>query len=281
MTESKNGWSLKGGKQSLYDFWIWGRYDLATSFKSPILEGLLFILFAGILVPSLLLIQEFWFPFVIGSNENNNDLIEAIEIFSEEFSTSLLFVSMHSATQLIIFIIPMLLSLSFTQILEDGSIRTLLSYPITRSHLLIGKFAFPVFLTGIISSICSLGINILLIPMGKNVEVFILAEVFLWLSISLVAVSMILISILTRNAILALVIGSGVWFFGISFVAPNLNMSFLLRGLCNPMTILSEYASQSVLGPTIFDIQILLTLFTLSVLLLSFISYILFRRLEV
>ena len=36
----------------LHEISIWTRYDLATSFKSPILEGVFFILLAGTLIPA-------------------------------------------------------------------------------------------------------------------------------------------------------------------------------------------------------------------------------------
>lgn len=264
----------------LHEISIWTRYDLATSFKSPILEGVFFILLAGTLIPALLGIQKYWIPFVTSFDGIDSDILKTIEIFSKDFSTVTLLSSLFSVGQLAIFIIPLLLSFSFAQTLEDGSIRTLLSYPIKRSRFLTVKFALPVIFTAGISSICSLGINYLLIPGNKDLEVFMLSIVFLWLLISLVTVCTILIGILTRNAVLTLVFGSGVWFLGNSFIVTSSETSIILRGLFSPMTVMLEYVSQGFNAPTISDIYILLSVFPILIMLISAVSYVLFRRIE-
>jgi ABC-type transport system involved in multi-copper enzyme maturation permease subunit len=264
----------------LHEISIWTRYDLAASFKSPILEGVFFILLASTLVPALLGIQKYWIPFVTSFNGIDSDILETIEAFNKDFSTVTLLSSLFSVGQLAIFITPLLLSFSFAQPLEDGSIRTLLSYPIKRSHFLTERFALPVIFTAGISSICSLGINYLLIPGNKDLEVFVLSIVFLWLLISLVTVCAILIGILTRNAVLTLVFGSGVWFLGNSFIVTSSETSIILRGLFSPMTVMLEYVSQGFNAPPISDIYILLNVFPILIMLISAVSYVLFRRLE-
>ncbi len=240
--------------------------QLSTIYRFPALELLIAFFFAislnGVsagLHPDALIPQED--PMVWG-------VYSSVGILSDTF---------NSFTIIFTFLTPMLVALTIARPFEDGSFRTLLSFPLTRLNLFSVNAILPIVLLGCFANI-SVVVAILLFSYSfieVSAILLYVASIFLY-SLILAAFST-TIAVISRSTAATSIGSIGVWFTLYS-IAPILKEFTLAYVFIQPISSLGDYLSNLIV---LSDIACGFLLLFLVSILLFFISYLIFNRAEV
>ncbi len=109
------------------------------------------------------------------------------------------------------FLMPMIISFSLSRFFEDGMMRTLLSYPISRTQYLITKTGILLTLSFLFPLFSSIFWIILWFPYGFGIQHFLLISISAFASLLMIISSLVLLSIISRKVAPTAIIGLSVW----------------------------------------------------------------------
>jgi ABC-type transport system involved in multi-copper enzyme maturation permease subunit len=261
------------------------RLVLSTTFRFPILEGLLVIF--SVVIGYLMLFSDYYGMFFIIRNVpmwDGSELLEDLSFLVETVPTTTFASTLFSLSYLIMFLLPMLIAFDLGGGLESGFLRTLLSYPISRNTFLICIGGVAILLTGFASSLSLISL-ILLFPQPFDWFQVALHMCSLWSYVLLVGSSAVIISIIFRSARLAILGSIGFWFV-ILFLSLFSGVDLRLLGFLNPILMSVSYTTGNpnahIFGEIMFS-DVILSLIG-SILFgfgLFLASLVLFRRTEI
>lgn len=192
-------------------------------------------------------------------------------------SVGILSDTFNSFTVILTFLTPMLVALTIARPFEDGSFRTLLSYPLSRFSLFSVNTILPIILLGCLANI-SVVVAILLFSYS-----FIEVSAILLYVASLFLYSLVLgafsttIAVISRSTAATSIGSIGVW-FTLSSITPAFKDYTLAYVFIQPISSLRDYFGNLIVFSDIACGFILVLVVSL---LLFFISYLIFNRAEV
>ncbi len=158
-------------------------------------------------------------------------------------------------------IAPLLSTLSLTRPIEDGTLRTYLSFPVSRSTILFVKFLLVnLLLWGI-----SMGgwiIQIVLgIPNFQQYPTLLFWSLVLLLNCMLITSTCFLVSMLSKRTETSLLFGLGMWYL-LTMMSTNYNLSIQVRGVFYPVVMIwaSIYYGTSYVSANQFILPIIGTI---------------------
>jgi len=262
-------------KYDLRRFQGWVELEISSNYTTPVLEGLIALLvFLGFFGVTFM-VHDLAIP--IGSN-----LPPAFVSESLQHASSLAYLnSITISSQLMMFLLSMLITRTLARGFEEGLLTTYLSYPVSRSCLLILKVGIPVMIVGLTTTSVSIIANWLFFSSAGNIYTVLLITGALWLQIVLIATSVALIAIATKSVFTSTTIGVGVWYL-LLFLVPSYEwIPLALRSILSPVMIVGKYLILPSLGPTITDLTISLVGGLMLFMILSILTYVTFKRTEV
>jgi hypothetical protein len=240
--------------------------QLSTIYRFPVLELLIAFFFAislnGVsagLHPDTLIPQED--PLVWGVSN----------------SVGILSVTVNQFTVILTFLTPMLVAFTIAKPFEDGSFRTLLSYPLTRFSLFSVNTILPIVLLGCLVNI-SVVVAILLFSYSFiEVSAILLSIASVFLYSFILGTFSTAIAVISRSTAVTSIGSIGVWFTLYS-IAPILKNVTLAYVFVQPISSLGDYFNDLIV---LSDIASGFLLIIVASILLFFISYLVLNRAEV
>jgi len=178
------------------------------------------------------------------------------------------------------FFVPLLSTLTITRPIEDGTLRAYLSFPVSRSSILMVKFLLVNLILWVTSTGSWIMVVALLLPGYQQYLSLIVWSLVLLLNCMVITSTCFLISMLSKQSGTSLFIGLGLWYV-LTVLASSYNTPIQLRGLFFPAIIVwlsVQYGSSYVLtGELILPI-----LGAIAIVILAYSAcHIVFKKMEV
>ena len=257
--------------------------ELAISYSYSLLLGLFGIVS---ILTGLTTMNTTYTPFAFGFDislpfTGNEDVERYFGYFSSRRGLALVY-SLKVSFIAFSFLMPMVIAFSFSRFFEDGTLRTILSYPIARTHYLLTKSIILLALTFIFSLISGMFWIVLWFPFGTGIEYLFIILISAFASFLILVSSLILLSIISRKISTTAIVGLSVWgvlMYLIEFTRDVIPLEVI--EIMNPLKIAEYYVTGYPLELLIFDVGIsIATSITLSFVCLL-IAVFLFKRTEV
>jgi len=218
-------------KRALKRAWAAFEIEIDISFPFPVLECLFVV---PLFLASSIALQVI--PTFYARSDLFPDFFRPgdIVMFIDGVGIRVFAEALYSLNAIILFIIPMIITFNLARNLENGIMKTLLSYPIGRRKLLITKVCQVVILVWF-AMISGLFFSVYVFtPVMNGMPSFILMSASLLALVFAVTTTTILIAIATKSTPATAILGSGLW-FSFLFLAMSRTFSSIVRGIMNPV----------------------------------------------
>ncbi|MDF1537980.1 MAG: hypothetical protein P1Q69_03665 [Candidatus Thorarchaeota archaeon] len=247
------------------------RIEFATSYRFPMLEGLVALFFFLLFWNTL----GGWSTRVFGIGQ-----FDRINYVLGSLVPSRLFFGASPFASLMAILVPILVALSIAKPFEDGYIRTLATYPLRRSSILITKILLIIVVPATTIStalLCAIALVYPGFPAASDISIVLIS---IWLMISLQTAVCTIIAVFSKRLSITALFGVGFWFVVIVILGQP-DTSPLLVSTLNPIRAATEFVWALPTAPVFGDIVGgAIIAFVLSV-LLTITSIIVFSRMEI
>ncbi|MHA1970684.1 MAG: hypothetical protein ACTSXE_02425 [Candidatus Thorarchaeota archaeon] len=257
------------------------RLEFRHSYRSPLVEFItVFFLYIAFSATYAWASRPLWIGTIPGPTWNGTAQIDYFQSFMNSISTTTLVSSLDQLWAVIMFIMPLIVAFTTARSFEDGSLRTLLSYPVERTHLLLMRILVPFLIIGGISTLSVLLAQFLMVPAVIDIGAFLSYFGIFYLAIILVIASISLLAIVTKRMMATAVGGVAVW-YGLLIFSWTSACPRVLFWIMNPIYMFSQYNLGGELAPVLGDV--LYTIGVMSVMVVVFIlsAIMLFKKVEV
>jgi ABC-type transport system involved in multi-copper enzyme maturation permease subunit len=265
--------------------------EAGNSYRYPLIEVItvFFLYLAFSAVYSLAMMQQLM-DTTPGPMWNGTSQVDFLLSYEGTVSTFVLSSAIEQAWLVLMFLIPILIAYTTARAFEDGSLRTLLSYPVRRSHLLLMRTLVSVLIIGALTNFSIFLALFLFLPAPLDlVSVLFLIGTF-WLAILFITSSVVFFSVLVKRMIVAAMGGVALW-YGLLTLGYMPDAPPILQSLANPIRMMTRYILGSrdtpwrfIIGgetPLIGDVYLTLTVMALAIIFFLATSLLLFRRAEI
>jgi ABC-type transport system involved in multi-copper enzyme maturation permease subunit len=224
---------------------------------------------------------------------NGTSQIDAMLMYERTLATYVFSRALEQVWMALLFLAPVLLAYTTAKAFEDGSLRTILSYPVRRSHLLLMRSLLPVLLLGTVTTVSAFLALLLLVPAPLDLGALLSLTVTFWLALLLLTSSVVFLSVVTKRMVIAAIGGIALW-FGLFTLSYMPDVPEIVSWVADPVHLMQQYflggedslwrfiigASESGPPPP-GDILLMLSIVGLVSVLFLVVSVLIFRRLEV
>jgi len=197
----------------------------------------------------------------------------------ENSSMYSIFAAINAALVIIAFILPIILSFSLSESFQNGFIKTLLSYPITKFQILASKLSIAILLVSILAIIgCTLPVA-LIVPGPKDIESILLVSIALCISVLTISTTTVLVSVIVKTPLSTTVISSGGWIL-LMFLSALQPIGSFIRSALNPVMLVTDFISNVTPDLLLMDVIQILALWTLIGVTTFILSIMKFNRTE-
>ncbi len=262
-------------------------FEFDVSFPFPLAEALSIVL--GVLVAmSIVMMHQSYATFLVYPSELewlNLSQLENLILQVSHADFYLLSGPIFNMTILLIIALPMLCAFRVAGPLENGVLKTMLSYPIRRQELLILKGIEIMALICLPTTMGSLAIIVLYNGLSVGIE-FLLVIVSFWTLAFTILSSSFLLSVITQSSAKAAFSGVALWAV-LLLVGMFAKIPVVLRGIPNPVILTIGYFGGFSLGnqydvaPVLNDVFVSIIGNLLMGILMFIASIRYFRRVEI
>ncbi len=259
-----------------------GRVEAALSYRIPLIEGLLAVVtFIAAVSMSAILITSMKFSMDIGDPLYNGAVgVPLLEQVIGQCATASYALAQDISWAFFIVLIPLFFAFTFARWFEDTTLRTILSYPVSRTTLLAVKIVMSVVVISLPALLVPLFLIIALLPAGASVNLLGLFFVSVVISVALISGTSMLISVILRSASAAAVAGILLWAI-LSYLVSLPDLPTRLFMLCSPTKIVANYALGLYSGMAYSEVIMMLLGSCGLLLLLVLVGVMVLRRVEV
>ncbi len=263
------------------EWWDVTRLEFRHSYRSPLVEYItIFFLYVSFSAANSITSYMNSIDTRPGPMWDGTNQIEYFLSYMNSITTIVFSTILEQLWMTILFIMPLIVAFTSARSFEDGSLRTLLSYPVKRSHLLIMRILVPVFIIGGISTFSALLALLLMVPAPLNIGVIMGFIGVFCMALFLSCASISLLAVLTKRMVTTAIGGVAVW-FGLLTLSYMPWSPKIISWIANPTNMLSQYLSGGEGAPMMGDVLVTIgIMFTLVILFLCA-SVALFRKTEV
>ncbi|MBS3795967.1 MAG: ABC transporter permease [Candidatus Thorarchaeota archaeon] len=213
--------------------------EFKYTYHFPILESIVAIMLfmaatRGIAVGN----ASVWLELCLGSQWDGSRLIERYYAFLEG-GTLAYAMALSSLISVFVLLIPALTAFSLARSFEDGTLQTLLSYPLSRSRILLTKVAMILLLTCIPAMVLALAAVYIYIPGGIQFLPFLALSVAFSVFVLVVTSVGILISLISKRTMPSAAAGMLGWTGALAIVSMDIVPESIKR-VINPVAIITE-----------------------------------------
>ena len=256
------------------------RLEFRHSYRSPLVEFItVFFLYISFSATYSWASRATNFSTIPGPTWNGTAQIDYFHSFMNSASTTTLARSLEQLWVVIMFIMPLVIAFTTARSFEDGSLRTLLSYPVERTHLLLMRILLALLIIGGISTLSVLLAQFLMVPAAIDIGVFLSYFGIFYLAIILVIASISLLAIVTKRTMATAVGGVAAWYSLLIFSSSSASLRNI-SWIMNPIYMFSQYLGGNETAPMLGDV--LFTIGVMSVMVVVFIlsAIMLFKKVE-
>ncbi len=202
------------------------RIETGSAYRYPIAEGVIGVIFLGTFWNSFTV----WpvMPFGVGHYDRFSQVIFASPEIVMETSMSLWAIWLG-------IIVPVLVALSIAGPIEDGYVRTLLTYPIKRLELVLTKVVLMVLLLASTITTALLCVVWLVIPGFPSLESLGLVISGVWAQVFVLCAVSTPIAVVTKKVSSTLVVGSAYWIVSFTLLG-SLEIAPMFLALLLPLS---------------------------------------------
>ncbi|MGV9103744.1 MAG: ABC transporter permease [Candidatus Thorarchaeota archaeon] len=213
--------------------------EFKYTYHFPILESIVAIMLfmaatRGIAVGN----ASVWLELSLGSQWDGSRLIERYYAFLEGGALAYA-MALSSLVSVFVLLIPALTAFSLARSFEDGTLQTLLSYPLSRSCILLTKVAMILLLTCIPAMVLALAAVYIYIPGGIQFLPFLALSVAFSVFVLVVTSVGILISLISKRTMPSAAAGMLGWTGALAIVNMDIVPESIKR-IINPVAIITE-----------------------------------------
>lgn len=268
------------------------RLEAEHSYRFPLAEFLI-VLFVYISFTAIYLVLVS--PNTIGAEPgpmwNGTIQVGYMTAYQQSLGTFVFSRALEQFWMTLLILVPLLVSYTTTKTFEDGSLRTLLSYPVRRSHLLLMRVLLPVLMLGSMTTVSALLALLILIPAPLDLGALLSLTSTYWLALLLLTCSVVFLSVLTRRMVITAIGGITLW-FGLFSLGLLPDTHPIVTWVSNPVRLMRQHLlweetspwRHSVGGsaaPPIGDVFLMVSVVSLVIMVFLVVSIFVFRRMEV
>jgi ABC-type transport system involved in multi-copper enzyme maturation permease subunit len=165
---------------------------------------------------------------------NTTQSVATYEEYRNTMAASVYGVSALGFSYILAFLVPLLTTFTLTGHFEDGTLPTYLSYPISRSSLLLVKASMLIIVLGLSTTVSALSVVLFFsrgVPLDTTIILLLAA---LWSYVVLLTCVTTLVGVLSKNAGATAIVGVLLWYVITMIVATPL-LPDIARGVLNPI----------------------------------------------
>lgn len=224
------------------------KLEVNLSYRFPVIEGA-----AAIILFTCGIVTTSFFSRGPGMNidptfgYNGTEAVVHYLSIIEGAATTAFATALLSCTNILIFLITIFFGFMLSRTFEDGTLRTFLSYPISRNVFLISKIFLATIFYGAVSVMASYLWVTALFPEAINtINIFWLTLSF-FLFLFFMSVTLALIAVLSRNAAATTVLGIFAW-YATTIIVEISGTPIFVVGVLNPIKAVFGYIN-GIIGP--------------------------------
>ncbi|NHI84303.1 MAG: hypothetical protein EAX81_08395 [Candidatus Thorarchaeota archaeon] len=234
---------MKANKNLIEGIVKLGRIELALSYRIPLIESMAAIVaYTSCISVFMVIFQTIGLNLVLSDTlYNGPENVGAYQQIISERATMSYALAQTSCWTFFTILVPLFFAFTLARAFEDGTLRTLMSYPISRTMLLTVKTLVFIIVISIPVILIPLLLIATYLPSEAIVNYLGLFIISTLLSVAQLSVTSILLSVLSKDAATTAVVGVLLW-VGLSYLSslPTIPIHFLM--LCSPIKMLSNYA---------------------------------------
>ncbi|MGY5877289.1 MAG: hypothetical protein RTU30_16170 [Candidatus Thorarchaeota archaeon] len=237
-------------------------FEMSCSYRFPLLEGVIILLVYLTFIGPAIISPQLGLEVSSSTTWTSSDIIFHNDAFLDARLRGEVPSVVMGIFFMIILIIPMLVAFTIANSFENDSLRTYLSYPVSRSMVLISRILMIVLAYGgtlTVSYLLSfyIGFGVVLNP--DTIGLVILG---VWLFTLLVTSSTTLVAITTKKSSVTTIVGVLLW-FAIAMSLYSENLYGVLRGMVNPLREVTVFVvgSSTALSMSTLIVGMILSLF--------------------
>jgi ABC-type transport system involved in multi-copper enzyme maturation permease subunit len=267
--------------------------EASNAFRSPLFECIMvFFLYMAFSVVGLISVQSQSMDLYPGPTWNGTSQIEYMLSYESTVATFALAQALGSMWVTSLFVVPLLIALTTAKAFEDGTLRTLLSYPVRRSHLLIMRTLVPFLIIGALTTLSTLLALFLMLPAPLDLAAILVLTGAYWMSVLLITSSIVLLSIVVKRMVIGAISGVALW-YGLLSLSDLPQTPTIISWIINPVLMATRYTFVGKFTPwqnywfggsgtpLIGDIQFVFVMMALVSVILLGVAVTQFRRVEV
>ena len=233
----------------------WIRLELSTTYRFPVIEGIVaLLLFVSLQVALPLAMNYSYLQFQPGSGWDGQEALDELKNDAQMISSYLPIISVYA--QLFSFLLPMLVAYSLSRGFEDGTFKTFLSYPISRVQLLGLKITLSCFVTCAATIFAFISATALVDPEGQYKAILLPTSLTLILLVLFINLVTALMAVLSKNVVATSFAGL-ITCFGITAIGPlSYGLPLITRGIFNPPFLIVQLYNGKNPTLTLFDVFI-------------------------
>ncbi len=254
------------------------RLEIDSLYRFPIIEIFIsFILFVTIQSLGMMSI-ELGSEVTTGSELNITEIMVQNSQTLEQWGTGLLSNTLNSLTVMLILIIPLFVTFIFAAGFEDGSHRTLLSYPVSRNQLLFLRVIVLFLLSVATVTLSFISAASIAFPIILELPLTYISMLSISLFIMLIISSSMVVAVVTRKTMITAIASLGIW-YSILIVLSTEHIPTIIKATLIPTLGILELAGES--SVVLFDILIYFCGSVFISIVLLAISVYIFHRVEI
>ena len=178
---------------------------------------------------------------------NGSEAVVTYLSIIEGAATTAFATSLINCTNILIFLVPIFFGFILSRTFEDGTLRTFLSYPISRNMFLISKISLATIFFGALSVMAAYIWVTVLFPVAINTINILWLTLSFFLFIFIMSVTLTLIAVLSRNAAVTTVLGIFAW-YATTIIVEISGTPIFVVGVLNPIKAVFGFINGNI-GP--------------------------------
>lgn len=262
--------------------WLWGvRAELDMHYNFPWLEGITGIfLTIGTLFAIGNLGARIHLDISPDPMFHGSQAIEAYLGILKSSTMLSIYSAFNASAAVLAFILPLMMAFSFAESFQSGFIKTMLSYPISRTQFLITKVGILIMVTATTATLCCIIPILLMSPGPKDFNGILMVTFAFWFISFLIATTALFISVVTKSTLFTSMATAGGWLLFL-FVSASQPPDSALRGLLNPLLLVTDYLTGANPNLQLSDVSGILCLYALLGIIALVLSHLIFIRSDI
>jgi len=251
-------------------------FELSASYRFPVTEGFLLILLFAASYGTLVSLYNPHFMNIL-PRIDETDLLMIVTRSAAANAANAFAYSLQYTAAFLVILVPMFVAFTFARTFEDGTLKSVLSYPVSRNMLFAVKALFLVTLYCFVTMTTSAAWVAVLLPVTIDIGEMSLLSIAFLLMVLLQVLTCCLLAVVSKRSSVTAVIGL-LFFTGLTASQASPNPHWLVAAVANPVLLVETYYLGGEGAPALWQLTTAFALLSIVIIILILVGLRVFAR---